>query len=200
MFNGYKLIKNAISEREIELMYRYLAIMDTTGGLKGNTDSENVHMYFAVPYFEAMLSYYSDLVSEAVEERVYPSYSFLWNYKEGHPVVMHKDRDSVDYIISLNINNKGENNWDFLIEDERIPMDAGDILIINGKALRHGREPCPYTNRLQLILCYTSDEKLKFDRRESLGADPIPEVITDPFKTELNVDDNYVKELCEYHV
>ncbi|WP_036827877.1 hypothetical protein, partial [Photobacterium sanctipauli] len=128
MLNGYKLIKSAISEREIELMYRYLAIMDSTGNLNGNTDSENVHMYFAVPYFEAMLSYYSDLVSETVGEKVYPSYSFLWNYKEGHPVVMHKDRDSVDYIISLNINNRAENNWDFLIEDERISMDAGDIL------------------------------------------------------------------------
>ncbi len=78
MFNGIHVIENAITEREIDIIYRYLAISENLGHLKGNNDSTSAHMYYATPYFEAMLSYYCDLVSDIVNEEVYPSYSFLW--------------------------------------------------------------------------------------------------------------------------
>ncbi|WP_338885781.1 hypothetical protein [Xenorhabdus sp. TH1] len=200
MFNGIIVIRNAISEREIDIMYHYLAVSKNCGYLKGNTDSVSAHMYYALPYFEAMLSYYSDFVSEIVGERVYPSYSFLWNYKKNYQLPKHKDRNSVDYIISLGIHPKEESGWNLFIEDEEVALHSTDILILDGKKLEHWREPCPYENRLQLILCYTRDKSLMFDKRKHLGFDPVPEVITSPFKKQLSIDDAYIQELGDKYV
>lgn len=151
-------------------------------------------MYYALPYFEALLSSFSITVSEIVGEKVYPSYSFLWNYKKGHCVPKHRDRDSVDYIISININIHDEDEWPIYIEGERVELKNTEALILDGKKLVHWREECPYDNRLQLILCYTRDKALTFDRRKHLGFDPVPDVITLPFKTNLDIDDEIVKE------
>lgn len=194
MFNGFHIIKNAITSREIDTLLNYLAIMKNTGNLKGNTDGKTAHMYYALPYFEAMLSSFTPVVSEIVGERVYPSYSFLWNYKKGHCVPKHRDRDSVDYIISININNKNENDWPIYVDGERVNLKSTEALVLDGKKLTHWREKCPYQNRLQLILCFTREEDRLFDRREHLGFDPIPEVITSPFKINLTIDDDVVLE------
>ncbi|MBE8597381.1 hypothetical protein [Xenorhabdus sp. BG5] len=200
MFNGMLVVKNAISEREIDILYRYLAISANCGLLKGNTDSVEAHMYYALPYFEAMLSYYCDFVSQTVGEPVYPSYSFLWNYKKNYQLPRHKDRNSVDYIISLGIHKAEENDWGIYIEGNRVDIDITDILILDGKKLEHWREPCPYNNRFQLILCYTRDKNLMFDKRKHLGFDPVPEVITSPFKNNLPIDDDYIAQLGATHV
>ncbi|MCT8343752.1 MULTISPECIES: hypothetical protein [Photorhabdus] len=200
MFNGVHVIENAITEREINIIYRYLAISENLGHLKGNNDSTRAHMYYATPYFEAMLSHYCDLVSDIVNEKVYPSYSFLWNYKKEYALPKHKDRNSVDYIISIGIHTKEEADWSLYVENKPVNMKSGDLLILDGKKFEHWREPCPYKNRLQLILCYTRDLSLRFDKRLHLGYDPVPEVITSPFKEKLSIDDDYIKELSTYYV
>ncbi|MDW6091072.1 hypothetical protein SBX64_00475 [Vibrio rhizosphaerae] len=199
-FKGYKVIDNVVTQRELSIIIDYLAILRNNKKLKGNTDSESAHMYYAVPYFEAMLSYFRDTVSSVVGEVVYPSYSFLWNYKKGHIVPKHKDRNSVDYIISMNINIAGEDGWDLVIEGESVALKNGQALILDGKKLEHWRDACPYDNRLQLILCYTRDESLLFDGRKHLAFDPIPQVITSPFNSGLEIQDKSVLEAANARV
>ncbi|WP_387689989.1 hypothetical protein [Photorhabdus sp. RM71S] len=143
---------------------------------------------------------YAILVSDIVNEKVYPSYSFLWNYKKEYALPKHKDRNSVDYIISIGIHTKEEADWSLYVENKPVNMKSGDLLILDGKKFEHWREPCPYKNRLQLILCYTRDLSLRFDKRLHLGYDPVPEVITSPFKEKLSIDDDYIKELSTYYV
>ncbi|MBU2896624.1 hypothetical protein [Vibrio hepatarius] len=199
-FKGYQVIDNAITRRELSIIIDYLAILRNSKRLQGNTDSESAHMYYAVPYFEAMLSYFRDIVSSVVGEVVYPSYSFLWNYKKGHIVPKHKDRNSVDYIISMNINISEEDGWGIFIEGESVVLKNGQALILDGKKLEHWRDACPYDNRLQLILCYTRDKALLFDSRKHLAFDPIPEVITSPFNSGLEIHDKEVLEAANARV
>ncbi|MDC9581487.1 hypothetical protein PSI15_07925 [Xenorhabdus sp. PR6a] len=200
MFNGVKVIPSVITEQEVDIIYRYLAISVNLGHLKGNKDSADAHMYFAVPYSEAMLSYFCSLMSSHVGEEVFPSYSFLWNYKKGYSLPKHKDRNSVDYIMSIGIHPSEENEWSIYVDGDAFDMNCGDGLILDGKKFEHWRESCPYNNRLQLILCYTRNRELRFDKREHLGYDPIPEVITSPLKRELHIDDAYIESLRREHV
>lgn len=192
MFQGVKVIKSVISEREIDVFYRYLAIAVNMGTLKGNTDSAEAHMYFAVPLGEAMMSHFCSLMREVTGEDVYPSYSFLWNYKKGYVLPKHKDRNSVDYIISIGIHSHEESEWSIFVDGNEIHLSVGDIMILDGKKFEHWRDACPYENRLQLILCYTRDKKQRFDKREHLGFDPVPEVITSPLNKGLHIDDSRV--------
>ncbi|MCU5771755.1 hypothetical protein N5923_08725 [Erwiniaceae bacterium BAC15a-03b] len=196
MLKGFQIIKGAVSAREIDIIYRYLAISKNIGHLNGNDDCDSAHMYYAIPYFEAMLSYYCSLIKEITNETVYPGYSFLWNYRENHAVPKHKDRAAVDYIISIGIHDQNEEDWPLIVESEVVNMRAGDIVVLDGKTFEHWREPCPYHNRLQLVLCYTRNQLLKFDKREHLGFDPVPEVITSPLKKQLGISDKYIKYLC----
>lgn len=200
MNNGFKIIKNALTDREIDTIFRYLAIMKNNGKLKGNTDGETSHMYFAPLYFEALLSSFTETVSNIVGFKVYPSYSFLWNYKKGHIVPKHKDRDSVDYIMSINIGEDSEFEYPIYIDGQKVCFNKTEALVLDGKNFIHWREECPYENRLQLILCYTKDIELKFDRRKHLGNDPIPDVITSPFQTSLDIDDLFVRNIAHEHV
>lgn len=200
MFPGVKVIRSFITEREIDVFYRYLAIAANMGTLKGNTDSTDAHMYFAVPLGEAMLSHFCSLMRDETGEEVYPSYSFLWNYKKGYVLPKHKDRNSVDYIISVGIHSSAESDWSIFVDEEEIHLTAGDIMLLDGKKFEHWREACPYNNRLQLILCYTCDKEQRFDRRRHLGFDPVPEVITSPLNKGLCIDDPHVNALGEKHV
>ncbi|WP_300000686.1 hypothetical protein [uncultured Cedecea sp.] len=200
MFFGVKILPSIITEREVDIFYHYLAISETLGHLKGNKDSEDAHMYYAIPYGEALLSYYCDEISSHVGENVYPSYSFLWNYKKGYVLPKHKDRNSVDYIISIGIHPMEINEWSIYVDGKAYNINRGDGLVLDGKKLEHWREACPYDNRLQLILCYTRSPDLRFDKRKHLGFDPVPEVITSPLKNELDVDDPYIKFLVKDHV
>ncbi|MFD3249198.1 aspartyl/asparaginyl beta-hydroxylase domain-containing protein [Rahnella aquatilis] len=200
MFTGVKIIPSVITAREVDVLYRYLAISANLGHLKGNKDSKDAHMYFAVPYGEAMLSHFCDFMSSIVGEEVHPSYSFLWNYKKGYALPKHKDRNSVDYIMSIGIHPPEEDNWSIYVNGDAYDMKSGDALILDGKKFEHWREPCPYNNRLQLILCYTRDSNLKFDKREHLGYDPIPEVITSPLQKKINIDDSYIENLGREYV
>lgn len=200
MFSGVKILPSVITEREVDIFYHYLGISENLKHLKGNKDSKDAHMYYAVPYGEALLSYYCDEMSSHVGETVYPSYSFLWNYKKGYVLPKHKDRNSVDYIISIGIHPREMNEWSIYVDGKAYNMNRGDGLVLDGKKLEHWREACPYDNRLQLILCYTRSLGLRFDKREHLGFDPVPEVITSPLRTKLDVDDPYIKRLVKDYV
>ncbi|WP_353500390.1 hypothetical protein [Vibrio chaetopteri] len=200
MFKGYQILREALTDRELDSIMRYLAIMKNMGALKGNADGHSAHMYYSIPYFEALLSSFALTVSEAVGEEVYPCYSFLWNYKKGHEVPKHRDRDAVDYIVSFNINNKGEDDWPIYIEGERVDLRNKEALILDGKALVHWREACPYPNRLQLVLCYTRRKCFRFDKRQHLGFDPMPEVVTAPFTLNLSIDDTVITEMANDEV
>ncbi|WP_227317969.1 hypothetical protein [Cedecea davisae] len=200
MFTGVKVRSSMLTDREIDIFYHYLAISENLSHLKGNKDSKDAHMYYAVPYGEALLSYFCDEMTYHVGEVVYPSYSFLWNYKKGYVLPKHKDRNSVDYIISIGIHPAEMNKWCIYVDGEAYNMDRGDGLILDGKKLEHWREACPYDNRLQLILCYTRSPELRFDKRKHLGFDPVPEVITSPLRNALDVDDPYVRTLVNNHV
>jgi hypothetical protein len=200
MFEGVRIVKSVFTPKEIDIFYRYLAILSEIGSLRGNKDSESAHMYYAIPYAEAILSHYTSFVSDVVGEIVYPSYSFLWNYKQGYELPKHKDRNSVDYIISLGIHSPHENKWGIYVSGKLYDMNLGDILILDGKRFEHWRDACPYPNRLQLILCYTKEQNLCFDRRKHLGLDPVPEVITSPLRKQLNIDDDYINTLRNEYV
>ena len=189
-----------LTEKEVDIFFHYLAISENLKHLKGNKDSKDAHMYYAVPYGEALLSYYCDEVSSLVGENVYPSYSFLWNYKKGYILPKHKDRNSVDYIISVGIHPSEMNEWCIYVDGKAYDINRGDGLVLDGKKLDHWRDACPYDNRLQLILCYTRSPELRFDKRKHLGFDPVPEVITSPLRNELDIDDPYVKMLVKNHV
>ncbi|HBI6862933.1 hypothetical protein A3N57_03000 [Enterobacter cloacae subsp. dissolvens] len=200
MFSGVKVLESLITDREIDIFYRYLAISKNMGALKGNTDNADAHMYFAVPLGEAMLSHFNSLMKDIVGEDVYPSYSFLWNYKKGYVLPKHKDRNSVDYIISIGLHSHEESDWGIFVDGEEIKLSVGDAMVLDGKKFEHWREACPYENRLQLILCYTRDVGQRFDRRQHLGFDPIPEVITSPLNRGLTIEDRYVATLGENDV
>lgn len=92
------------------------------------------------------------------------------------------------------------NEWSIYVDGRAYNMNRGDGLVLDGKKLEHWREACPYDNRLQLILCYTRSLGLRFDKREHLGFDPVPEVITSPLRTKLDVDDPYIKRLVKDYV
>lgn len=200
MFSGVKILPSLLTTREIDIFFHYLAISVNLKHLKGNKDSKDAHMYYAVPYGEALLSHFCDEMSSCVDETVYPSYSFLWNYKKGYVLPKHKDRNSVDYIISIGIYSDEINEWSIYIDGKAYNMERGDGLILDGKKLEHWREACPYDNRIQLILCYTRSPELRFDKRKHLGFDPVPEVITSPLRDALDVDDDYVRTLVKNHV
>ncbi|MFB6328565.1 hypothetical protein ACE8EZ_21105 [Pantoea deleyi] len=200
MFEGVKVIPSVLTEREVDIFFHYLAVSENMKHLKGNKDSKDAHMYYAVPYGEALLSYYCEMMSSETGEKLYPSYSFLWNYKKGYALPRHKDRNSVDYIISVGIHPDEMDKWSIYVDGKAYDLKRGDGLVLDGKKLEHWREACPYDNRLQLILCYTRSPELRFDKRSHLGFDPVPEVITSPLKTELDIDDPYIKTLVHEYV
>ena len=199
MTSGYKLVHHALNTREAKRLLKYLAIMDANSLLNGNTDGKSAHTIYAIPALEALLIDLKEDIEEIVGIKLFPSFSFLWNYKKGHVVPRHFDRDSVDISCSITLRSSSDLVWPIYLLDEKnsdkaieIDLKENDMLILDGKRLLHWRNSCPYDNRLQIILCYSKQENYKFDRRKKLGADPITEITTCQFNRGIKIEDDYI--------
>ncbi len=102
-FVGHKLIRDRVSKELCDHIVTDLMISGEVGLLLGNSDVDCEQVIYAPISLEALLLSQKSVVEEIVGEKLHPSFSFLWIYKRGAELKEHKDRGTVDYVMTINL-------------------------------------------------------------------------------------------------
>jgi hypothetical protein len=111
---------------------------------------------------------------------LFPTYSFYIIYRTGDTLKKHIDRPSCEISATICLNFSYETQeyvWPIFIEEEKIILEPGDMVIYKGCELEHWRDKFEPPNindwHVQTFLHYVDSNGIysdhKFDKRESIG-------------------------------
>ena len=201
--NGYCIVKNAISNELRDFITQYALFdemqdfdseqnrneyrnMSTEELLKyGYIQVPNAHSKYANPAMEVMLLNLQNIMQDNTGLELFPTYSYHRLSRNGNELSKHKDRPSCEISATLCFNYSYDDSkyqWPIYIEENKIDLFPGDLVIYRGCDLNHWRNQFDIDEdawHLQGFFHYVDangpHSSHKWDRRVSVGArkDPI---------------------------
>ena len=183
--NGYEVVKNIISKdllyhlkTEFKMMkdmhFLFTKVKDKFAF--GDPQTPNSFSVYGAPFFESLAINLNDRMSEILNLKLYPTYTYARIYYKGATLEPHKDRPSCEYSITLCIDST--DIWDFYIkdkhgEDKVIKLNPGDMCVYSGCELEHWRETYQGEMQMQCFLHYVNAKgpyaDHKYDKRRMMG-------------------------------
>ena len=171
IFNYFMLKRDAV-----KFLYDNNITYDT--GLLGTwTDQQvpNTYSHYADPVMETLLMKVLPVMKRETDLDLIPTYSYARIYKQGDILKRHKDRPSCEISTTIHL---GGTKWPIFIDDTKVLLEVGDMLVYSGCELEHWREPLEGNTCAQVFLHYNHvngpfAEKNRFDKRPMLGIPPI---------------------------
>ena len=183
---NYKVVKQAVNYELANFLYNYFLLkreavehMYNTNmtydngmlGTWGDTQIPNTYSIYGDPAFDTLLMKMLPVMKKETGLDGVPTYSYARMYKKGDELKKHKDRPSCEISTTLNL---GGDPWPIFLENNKVMLETGDMLIYEGCKLEHWREPFEGDNCGQVFLHYNNaNGQFKnmniFDGREKLG-------------------------------
>jgi hypothetical protein len=166
----YKLIKNFLSEEEINLLKIYCRIkhrlnfdsFDTVQNNNGDT------FYYGDAVMESLMISKLKLMEKETGLTLSPTYSFWRLYTMFADLKKHKDRPSCEISVTVMIGSDGT-KWPIFMEGNEIELQPGDAVVYSGCELEHWREEFKGDWHAQCFLHYVDAngpyKDFKIDKR-----------------------------------
>jgi hypothetical protein len=177
---GYSHITNAISPELRDFVTQYALFDEMQDFSADQMQVVGAHSKYVDPAMEAMLLHLHPLMEKETGLSLYPTYSFYRVYRNGDILHPHKDRPSCEISTTVCFNysyDDSEYTWPIIMDENKVDMKPGDIVIYRGIDLEHSREMfLPPNNdwHVQAFLHYVDvngpHSSFKYDERESIGA------------------------------
>ena len=137
------------------------------------TDAQvpNTYSHYADVVMETLLLKVQPIVEKQTGLKLSPNYSYARSYKKGDILKRHKDRFSCEISTTMNL---GGDLWSIYLEDVKVNLKPGDMLIYKGNELEHWRDEFKGEECTQVFLHYNNvktknSNKNIYDSRPHLG-------------------------------
>jgi len=185
--NKYQVIRQAIPKDLANFVMNYFLlqqdavaymlknnIINKHNPLVGNWEDKqvpNAYSKYGDWVMETLLQYVRPVMKDKTKLDLIPTYSYARIYNKGNILKKHKDRPSCEISTTLNL---GGNHWSIYLEDIKVDLQQGDMLIYSGCELEHWREPFTGDFCVQVFLHYNHangkfGNNNLFDKRPMLG-------------------------------
>ena len=185
--NKYQVIRQAIPKNLANFVMNYFLlqqdavaymlknnIINKHNPLVGNWEDKqvpNAYSKYGDWVMETLLQYVRPVMKDKTKLDLIPTYSYARIYSKGNILKKHKDRPSCEISTTLNL---GGNHWSIYLEDIKVDLQQGDMLIYSGCELEHWREPFTGDFCVQVFLHYNHangkfGNNNLFDKRPMLG-------------------------------
>lgn len=177
---GYDLFENVIEKEIVDIISNTALFEEIQKFSPGDGQVPGAHSSYASPVMESLLLFLQNFIETKTDLNLYPTYSYYRVYRKGDILHPHTDRPSCEISASVCLNysyNESKYSWPLIVNENKINMKSGDLVVYRGIDLNHSREEFlpPNDNdwHVQAFLHYVdADGKysdLKFDRRQSVG-------------------------------
>ena len=183
MKQSYRIVRQAISPDTLDLLKNAVLMYKQIKYYKNNTPEDDVTAYgdkqspisfsfYNEITFDSLAVSLLPLMEETTGLELFPTYTYGRIYWPGSTLSKHVDRPSCQYSATLCVDVKGK-PWPFYIENKKITLQAGDLVVYKGCEVEHWRETYTGEQQIQLFLHYVDANGIyrnyKFDQRPLLG-------------------------------
>ena len=185
---NYKVVKQAINYELANFLFNYFLLkresvahmyntnMTYDTGILGTfTDKQvlNTYSIYGDPAFDTLLMKMLPVMKRETGLDVIPTYSYARIYSQDSFLKPHKDREECEISCSMFL---GGTKWDFFIENEKIDLNIGDMVIYEGKEVEHWREPFKEESEcVQAMLHYQRENNPLLNAFDGRGRIALPE-------------------------
>ena len=150
---------------QCEFLTNYVLTAHTENKLNLETDTRFYNNSYGgtIDLLWEASSRYLPLVESMIGKNVKVANPYVRIYKNTNTLNKHKDRDGLDWTISLCLFSNLDKDWPLLVEGidggvQKYPTKIGEASLVSGHLLEHWREPLECTNDeyvIQMFLHYT---------------------------------------------
>lgn len=181
MNKDYIIIKNAVDENLCRFIALEFEMMEAVckqiyPGANLADLCENTFARYSPLMMEALSVWLQPKIEEAVNMKLYPTYSYARIYYQGSELQKHFDRESSEVTVSVCL--QKDVDWPLYVKNSegtvhQIDLEVGDLGIYCGRKHEHWRDPLPGKKQIQAFLQYVdangASSWLKWDTRPVLG-------------------------------
>lgn len=181
MNKDYIIIKNAVDANLCKFLSLEFEMMEAVckqmyPGQSLADLCENTFARYSPLMMEALSIWMQPVIEEAVEMKLYPTYSYARIYYKGSELQKHFDRETSEVSVSVCL--QKDVDWPLYVENSegvihQLDLEVGDIAIYSGRKHKHWRNPLPGEKQIQAFLQYVdangTSAWLKWDTRPVLG-------------------------------
>lgn len=181
MNKDYIIIKNALDENLCRFIALEFEMMEAVckqiyPGANLADLCENTFARYSPLMMEALSVWLQPKIEEAVNMKLYPTYSYARIYYQGSELQKHFDRESSEVTVSVCL--QKDVDWPLYVKNSegtihQIDLEVGDLGIYCGRKHEHWRDPLPGKKQIQAFLQYVdangASSWLKWDTRPVLG-------------------------------
>jgi hypothetical protein len=146
---GYCVIKNAISNELRDFITQYALFDEMQDFTPDSHQVVGAHSKYADPAMESILLLLHPIMEDNTGLKLFPTYSFYRVYRPGDILTPHTDRPSCEISATMCFNysyNDTEFNWPIFVDDGKVVLEPGDMVIYRGCDLNHWRDEFKHNN------------------------------------------------------
>ena len=178
----YVKLERFLDDKLRQMLYDHIQRTAGSASLSSANGMEGAPELGGDALMEFLLAGIHPRVEEFSGCKLFPTYSFCRVYRRGHSLFRHRDRDSCEISVSLNLGPKLNLPWPLWIKgplgESAVAMEPGDAVLYRGIECEHWRDPLEEEQLTQVFLHYVDQDgphsHLKFDKRPALSISPSP--------------------------
>lgn len=163
----YKIVKNFLTQEEIELAKKYFLMKHRTNATSFDeaqmSSSTNDSYWYGDPLSESFLLCKLQKMEEETKLKLNPTYAYARVYTYLANLDRHKDRPECEISVTIMVGSSGE-KWPLYIEGTEIHLNPGDAAIYLGCELEHWRNEFTGDWHSQFFLHYVDKNGINKDR------------------------------------
>lgn len=175
--DGYTVMRRAFDRRSMEIYSTYALMMQANNHFRAMESRSGFHDRYADALMESVLLHLQPILEHTTGLTLLPTYSYLRIYETGATLAKHTDRHSCEISASLTIGYDAPEPWPLWLESNQQPrsitLQAGDMLLYQGRELPHWREQFTGRHWIQAFFHYVDAAgplaSYKFDGRTAIG-------------------------------
>jgi hypothetical protein len=154
----YKIIKNFLSNDELELLQKYVKILHRIDNINKDMGRDTCDTaIYADTIMEALLLKKRKKLEQESNLNLHPTYSYYRMYNFLSDLKEHKDRPSCEISVTVNIDSCGT-PWPIFMDNNPLHLDKGDAAMYLGMDVKHYREEFQGDYYAQVFLHYVNKE------------------------------------------
>jgi hypothetical protein len=174
--NSYIIIDNFITKEQAEFLSKEMSLTYENFPESFNNDSQcpqSLAIYDMWAFVELLLEK-MPIISEVIQEPVFPTYSYARIYKKGEELKKHTDRSACELSVTVHLSNDGK-DWPIWFETPTgevvsVNLKAGQAVLYLGCIAPHWRDTYKGTDYRQVFLHYVrargKNRHLYFDKKK----------------------------------
>jgi hypothetical protein len=174
----YVVARSVLDAASLNFFYGHaLALANSGSATSGDAQLADAPVAYCDPHLDTLLESVRGKVEQATGFELWPTFSYLRVYKQGHVLKAHRDRPSCEISMSLNLGMSADEPWPIWIAGPKgiasVVLNPGDGLIYRGCDCFHWREPFAGNYLVQVFLHYVDQHgpktEWKYDKRPHLS-------------------------------